>query len=469
MMTKGIPTQASGLLFQVADANHLAKGTRENNFDMFLDKSIKRETEITVRAKEGNDNTKNSSLNRKQATDGKDKNINIMDDKKDIRSDIGNKEAQTVDNISDDSQDPAELTSSDLLGQILSMIGQIRNAIMEELNMTAEEIDSIMKELGLELADLTDPKAIRTLLLANKGLADPFEMLMDEQLGYSFQDLLAKVEDIKDEADLKLSDDEISRILKQSVETDETISDTDEIDITQPQLLSGKAEEVKDEAGDKAVKLQGIGEDGEASSQRSVIATNGNSESKDTKDSNEKTDRTDGFEVFLDKLSANYDKPIVEFDSNNTRLYEIREIAQQIVDQIRVAISPEKTSMELQLNPEHLGKVNLTISSKAGVMSAHFSVQNELAKEAIEGQLITLKDTLAQQGIKVETIEVTVASYTFDQNSSSNNPEQMMQKKQRTGHKITFEEAVAMIDEPIEDVDNTNLTGTMGHTINYRA
>ena len=45
----------------------------------------------------------------------------------------------------------------------------------------------------------------------------------------------------RQEADLKLSDDEISRILKQSVETDETISDTDEIDITAP-LLSGKAE-----------------------------------------------------------------------------------------------------------------------------------------------------------------------------------------------------------------------------------
>jgi flagellar hook-length control protein FliK len=125
--------------------------------------------------------------------------------------------------------------------------------------------------------------------------------------------------------------------------------------------------------------------------------------------------------------------------------------------------------MELQLNPEHLGRVNLTINSREGVMTAHFAVENDLAKEAIEGQLITLKDTLAQQGIRVETIEVTVASYKFDQKSPSDDTEQKMNKKQRSGNKITFEEAVAMSEESIEEADTINLPGTMGYNIDYTA
>lgn len=102
-------------------------------------------------------------------------------------------------------------------------------------------------------------------------------------------------------------------------------------------------------------------------------------------------------------------------------------------------------------------------------MTAHFTVQNDLAKEAIEGQLITLKDTLDQQGIKVDTIDVTVASYTFDQQSPSDNTEQGTNRKQRSGHKITFEEAIAMSEIPTEVSETVNLTDTMGNNIDYTA
>jgi flagellar hook-length control protein FliK len=125
--------------------------------------------------------------------------------------------------------------------------------------------------------------------------------------------------------------------------------------------------------------------------------------------------------------------------------------------------------MELQLNPEHLGKVNLTLSSKEGLMSAHFVVENDLAKEAVESQMFILKETLDQQGIKVETIEVTVASYTFDQNNQSDEANQMLHKKQRIGKKITFEEAIAM-NEQSPDLDDTiDHSGIHGYTVNYTA
>ena len=46
--------------------------------------------------------------------------------------------------------------------------------------------------------------------------------------------------------------------------------------------------------------------------------------------------------------------------------------------------------MEMQLNPEHLGKIYLNISEREGVIRAQITAQNEAVKEALETQLVEL-------------------------------------------------------------------------------
>ena len=72
--------------------------------------------------------------------------------------------------------------------------------------------------------------------------------------------------------------------------------------------------------------------------------------------------------------------------------------------------------MEMQLNPENLGKIYLNISEKEGVIRAQLAAQNEVVKEALETQMVELRQNLNQQGIKVDAIEVTVATHEFEQN-----------------------------------------------------
>ena len=72
--------------------------------------------------------------------------------------------------------------------------------------------------------------------------------------------------------------------------------------------------------------------------------------------------------------------------------------------------------MEMQLNPENLGKIYLNISEKEGVIRAQIAAQNEIVKEALETQMVELRQNLNQQGIKVDAIEVTVATHEFEQN-----------------------------------------------------
>ena len=99
---------------------------------------------------------------------------------------------------------------------------------------------------------------------------------------------------------------------------------------------------------------------------------------------------------------------------------EPMQIIQQIAEQVRVFANADTTTMEMQLNPENLGKIYLHISSEEGVVNAQFTATNEVVKEALEAQLATLRENLTQAGVKVDAIEVTIASHEFEQNLEQN-------------------------------------------------
>ena len=72
--------------------------------------------------------------------------------------------------------------------------------------------------------------------------------------------------------------------------------------------------------------------------------------------------------------------------------------------------------MELQLYPEHLGKLQISLASKGGIVTVSIVAENELAKAAIENSINTLKESFVNQDIKVEAVEVSVSTAAFSQN-----------------------------------------------------
>ena len=108
------------------------------------------------------------------------------------------------------------------------------------------------------------------------------------------------------------------------------------------------------------------------------------------------------------------------------------QIMEQVVQQMRVTISNEITTMEMQMNPENLGKVYVNISSEEGVVNAQFHATNEVVKEALEAQVATLRESLNQAGVKVDAIEVTIASHEFERNLEQNhqNPDENVNAKE---------------------------------------
>lgn len=106
----------------------------------------------------------------------------------------------------------------------------------------------------------------------------------------------------------------------------------------------------------------------------------------------------------------------VEVVQNVPETMNMREIINQLVDAVKTTVSADMTKMEMQLNPENLGKMYLQIVDKDGVISAKIQLQNEAVKEAVEAQIVELRQNLNQAGVKVDAVEVSVASHEFERN-----------------------------------------------------
>ena len=304
------------------------------------------------------------------------------------------------------------------------MFEQIRSAIMEALNLTSEELDQMMEDMGLNTMDLLDPNTIMELVLNKYGATDFTAMLLNEQLADTFKNLLMAVDDIKKDVFQDISHDEIKLMLE-----DSTDSKSDEEILISDLNTNKTSDSQADKTGEKQedTNKSQLNNNHNQDETKAVDKLKQDRRMANQLEADQEVASTDGFEVFLDNLSNNYEKPTALFTQDTARLVDIKEIAQEIIESVRVMAKPGQTTMELQLYPEHSGKVNITLTSNnEGLMTAHFVVENKLAKEAVEGQMFTLKENLAEQGIKVENIEVTVAEYSFDQNSQFENDNSMM-------------------------------------------
>ncbi|WP_318507789.1 flagellar hook-length control protein FliK [Bacillus sp. T3] len=58
------------------------------------------------------------------------------------------------------------------------------------------------------------------------------------------------------------------------------------------------------------------------------------------------------------------------------------------------------------LNPEHLGRLEIKITSQQGHIAAQIFTDTAAAKETLEGQISVLKQALQQQGLQVQKVEI---------------------------------------------------------------
>lgn len=142
------------------------------------------------------------------------------------------------------------------------------------------------------------------------------------------------------------------------------------------------------------------------------------------------------------------------------------EIIQQIIEQIKVFRGNDIQKMEVQLYPEHLGKVQIQVAMKSGVMTAQITTETELAKAAIESHLVQLKETFEQQNLKVDAVEVSVAMSGFQ--SEQEKQDAMNQQDDR---RITRKHGLRGLEteEESEDELEAELLQAQGASVEFQA
>ena len=120
-----------------------------------------------------------------------------------------------------------------------------------------------------------------------------------------------------------------------------------------------------------------------------------------------------------------------------TAYASVSELIEQFAEQAKVHIAQDATKMEMLLNPEHLGKLYLEITEQEGAITAKIQTQNAVVKEALEAQIADLRQSLNQAGVKVDAIEVTIASHEFERNLEKDaNSQKQQEDAQRESSKM---------------------------------
>lgn len=318
--------------------------------------------------------------------------------------------------------------------EITKFAEKVSEEIQEALGISKEQLEEAMSELGLTFVSLLDPANLAALATQLTGSEDSLSLIMNAD----FQGLMQTVEVLGDELmqELGVSVEELNQI---AVAMEEDFSKT----LNQAEnTLSGNVpdEPIETlqtaEGSDDAVvtEVRDAEEESTNTVQTETVETKQTSgETDHLQENTEQETSEDGKENFTaanEHMAAgstqtehkNFDMAIgrTEEVPMQQPVIDTEDILRQISDFTRVTYRGDATTMEMQLNPEHLGKLYIQISAKAGVVTANLAAQNEIAKEALESQVATLKENLNQQGIKVEAVEVTIASHEFERNLEEN-------------------------------------------------
>ncbi len=376
--------------------------------------------------------------------------------------------------------------------------------IAEEMDVTPEEVEAAMAALGMTAIELFDPENMKQLLLAISGNEDQLSLVTNEDLYMNLQNLFATAAETLEglQQELGLSEEDLNALVEQMISDGKEMT-VQEGDIAGqpmaevlPEALPEEQEELSGLEGMKdytvsiqkdgnsvRVKVQVDDESGAKSVQETVAdaqktAVQGSAKTgeKNAFDNNRREGDSTG-EMLLQTSARQANVHVNEAPAVSENFYQstqTNEIMDQIMEYMKINLKADVHEVEMQLHPASLGTVSVQIAAKEGAVTAQFTTQNEVVRAAIESQLIQLKQQFEEQGIKIDAVEVTVASHEYDQqfDQSSADTQQDQKKSGRGSRRINLDELDAEEDlEEMEDSEriSVEMMRANGGTVDYMA
>lgn len=405
----------------------LSKVQSNNQVQMKKDKNANDFANCLSASKNGNTaNTKNSVSDNQKSSNLKVAKSNTVNEK------------NTDDNISELN---ANTSAKADLKSVENVANEITNEVRDILGVDDETLANAMTALGFSALDLLDTSNLAKLVLTINGSSEFTDLLTDENMMNQLNSLIDVVENINWEELTGMSKEDFATALANSMQQSDiedenlmtTVSDGETFSVVQEDTpdrqvnvqtdVSDNMTDAKQDVTVVVEKNQNKAEPGSAQTD-SDAGKNMSEEiaestlSDDDAVSSRQTNVQNNFIQNMEQAAVNVEQT-QSARPDTVRMQQMVDIVNQVVEKIKVSLGTESTSMEMQLNPEHLGKVLLNVSSKNGMMTAVFSVQSEEAKAALESQMFTLRENLELRELKVDAVEVNVSDFDFSRSDQA--------------------------------------------------
>lgn len=404
-----------------------------------------------------------------------------------------------VESVQEENTAEQKLSTKDKLDETSE---KIKNTLLDALGISEEELESAMQILGLNYLDCLDKTNLAQLLTKVTGNNDVSVLITNENLYQQFNDIVTVMDGMKENilTDLGISEEELATTIEQyNTSLESSINDT--IQFQTQNLLT-------DESGVQVMPVVENVRSNQIETPKSTLEQENNSESvlntvqeengnskivtqtqnesnQQMEDQADNLTQTDNDTAKVEdhtmdnfhKLIPNQENVVDNLDEqivlNEATTVDTESLIEQIQNQIKISSTLDSTTMEFDLNPEHLGKLTIQLVSKDGMITAHITTQNTTVKELIESQIMQLKENMNNQGLKVEAVEVTIESHEFEKNleqgNSSSGQEHSKQQQQKTRRQININDPDSLENLTSQEALIAEMMIGNGNSLNFTA
>lgn len=365
---------------------------------------------------------------------------NTSEDKSSVTGTAKNADTSNISDVN------SKADNKDVTDTVKEVCEDIKDAIKEEFNVSDEDIKVAMELLGLTALDLLSTAKVAELIEQLTG-TDALTLITNEDMMQSFNNIINVVDEANADIAgmLGVKTEEVGIVLGQNdiapvVNSEDTAK--------QDNVKEADAKNADDNINQTVDNQESLSE-----VLAKKITTESDGKAKNNmSESNEANNKVTYADV-ADNMISNITDTFADIITEEISTVKEADIVNQVIDSVKLMASRELTSMEVMLNPEHLGSVHITVTARNGIVSAQIAAQNEQVKTALENQMVTLREQFESQGLKVDAVEITVMAHSFE--ASQNFGQSESERKQGESKVHRKLDLSSFDDELEEDLEST--------------
>lgn len=365
---------------------------------------------------------------------------NTSEDKSSVTGSAKNADTSSISDVN------SKADNKDVTDTVKEVCEDIKDAIKEEFDVSDEDIKVAMELLGLTALDLLSTAKVAELIEQLTG-TDALTLITNEDMMQSFNNIINVVDEANADIAgmLGVKTEEVGIVLGQNdiapvVNSEDTAK--------QDNVKESDAKNADDNINQTVDNQESLSE-----VLAKKITTESDGKAKNNmSESNEANNKVTYADV-ADNMISNITDTFADIITEGISTVKEADIVNQVIDSVKLMASRELTSMEVMLNPEHLGSVHITVTARNGIVSAQIAAQNEQVKTALENQMVTLMEQFESQGLKVDAVEITVMAHSFEAGQNFGQSESERKQGESKVHRKL--DLSSFDDELEEDLEST--------------